>query len=305
MELIHGRTPDEVRVYDRFKTIVAVILALLLLLCWWRWGKSNTAAVAPAATVAMPAATPVPRATIPAVALVAVPKVGDMNFSVVDGKITITGSVPTAQAKADIIATAQKAYGAKNVVDAISIDAALAAPGYMTKLGDLFAGLKGAGNGAWLATASTVTLVGEVKNATTKTDRVDWASTFFKPLGLGVDDKLTIVAAPAFVLSNVQFASGSATLNASARNALNELVTTLKANGKAVQLSGHTDNVGLSVSNQVLSEKRAEACAEYLIAQGIAKAKVTSRGYGDTKPVGDNTTAEGRAKNRRMEADIR
>jgi OmpA-OmpF porin, OOP family len=302
MELIHGRTPDEVRAYDRFKTIVAVILALLLLLCWW-WGKSNTAAVAPAATIAVPAATPLAPTTVPAVAPLAVAKVGDMNFSVVDGKITLTGSVPTTQAKADLIAAAQKAYGAKNVVDAITIDAALAAPSYMTKLGDLFAGLKGAGNGTWLATASTVTLIGEVKNAASKTGRVDWATTFFKPLG--VDDKLTIAAAPAFLLSNVQFATGSVALNAAARNALNELVTTLKANGRAVQLSGHTDNVGLSISNQALSEKRAEACAEYLIAQGIAKAKVTSRGYGDTKPVGDNTTTEGRAKNRRMEADMK
>ncbi len=325
MELIHGRTPDEVRAYDRFKTIVAVILALFLLLCCWLgWGKANVAAVvaaAPAATIAMPAAAPamVQPATAPALAPIAAAKIADMSFSAVDGKITLTGSVPTAQVKADLIAAAQKAYGANNVVDAITIDAALSPPSYMAKLGDLFSGImeakkgaKGPSNGMWLTTANTVTLRGEVKDTATKTGRVNWASTFFKPFGLAVDDKLTVVAAtataataPAFVLSNVQFATGSVALNGSARNALNQLAAALKANGKAVQLSGHTDNAGLPANNQALSEKRAEVCAEYLIAQGIAKAKVTSRGYGDTKPIGDNTSAEGRAKNRRMEADIK
>ena len=68
-----------------------------------------------------------------------------------------------------------------------------------------------------------------------------------------------------------------------------------------VEVSGHTDTTGSSNANQALSVARAQSVASYLVAHGVAQARITATGYGDTKPVGPNTTEEGRAKNRRIE----
>jgi succinyl-CoA synthetase beta subunit len=67
------------------------------------------------------------------------------------------------------------------------------------------------------------------------------------------------------------------------------------------QVQGHTDSVGGEVSNMALSQRRADAVATYLAAQGVAKDRVSAKGYGESKPIGDNATEEGRAKNRRVE----
>ncbi len=67
------------------------------------------------------------------------------------------------------------------------------------------------------------------------------------------------------------------------------------------QVAGHTDNVGSPESNLTLSQKRADAVATYLSSQGVAKERVTAKGYGETKPIGDNATDAGRASNRRVE----
>jgi len=68
-----------------------------------------------------------------------------------------------------------------------------------------------------------------------------------------------------------------------------------------VEVQGHTDNVGGDAPNQTLSEARARAVADWLTKHGVAAARLSARGYGKTKPVADNNTDEGRAKNRRVE----
>ena len=71
-----------------------------------------------------------------------------------------------------------------------------------------------------------------------------------------------------------------------------------------IQIAGHTDNVGSQESNQILSEERAKSVVNYLIAKGIAKERLSSVGYGDSQPIADNNTAEGRKTNRRTEVRI-
>ncbi len=68
-----------------------------------------------------------------------------------------------------------------------------------------------------------------------------------------------------------------------------------------VEIQGHTDNVGKKAANQLLSENRAKAVRDYLIKKGIDEKRMTSNGYGDTKPVLPNTNAKNKAKNRRVE----
>ncbi len=71
-----------------------------------------------------------------------------------------------------------------------------------------------------------------------------------------------------------------------------------------IEISGHTDNTGTTEINMKLSQDRADAVRNYLIRKGISAERVTAKGYGDTEPVADNSTDEGKAKNRRTEVRI-
>jgi len=69
-------------------------------------------------------------------------------------------------------------------------------------------------------------------------------------------------------------------------------------------IEGHTDNVGKKDKNLQLSKDRAAAVKDYLVSKGIAADRLTSEGYGDTKPIGSNKTAAGKALNRRVEVKL-
>ncbi|MBL4706863.1 MAG: OmpA family protein [Flavobacteriales bacterium] len=71
-----------------------------------------------------------------------------------------------------------------------------------------------------------------------------------------------------------------------------------------MEVSGHTDNVGNATANLSLSKNRANSVKEYLISGGIEASRLNSKGYGANKPISDNSTVEGRAKNRRTEFQI-
>jgi outer membrane protein OmpA-like peptidoglycan-associated protein len=103
----------------------------------------------------------------------------------------------------------------------------------------------------------------------------------------------------------INFASGSAKLTKEAINSLNRAVAILSDNTDLiVELQGHTDNVGSAAINKRLSEQRAAAVKLYLINRGIAESRLTVAGLETANPVGDNSTAEGRAMNRRVELRI-
>lgn len=104
------------------------------------------------------------------------------------------------------------------------------------------------------------------------------------------------------VLRNVFFETGSAALLPASTTELNRLAALLnEAPDLRIQINGHTDDQGDDASNQVLSENRAKAVYDFLIQNGIAAARLKFKGFGESKPVDTNATAEGRAKNRRTE----
>ncbi len=74
--------------------------------------------------------------------------------------------------------------------------------------------------------------------------------------------------------------------------------------GSDILIVGHTDQVGPASYNQGLSERRASAAATYLVAQGVVRSRVSTRGMGETDPVASNDTEGGRARNRRVEVAI-
>lgn len=106
-------------------------------------------------------------------------------------------------------------------------------------------------------------------------------------------------------LRNIFFDTGKATLRSESNAELERLVKLLKdVPSLKIELSGHTDNTGSATLNQKLSQERAQAVVNYLVSQGIDKSRLTAKGYGDTKPIASNSTAEGRQQNRRTEFEI-
>jgi outer membrane protein OmpA-like peptidoglycan-associated protein len=106
-------------------------------------------------------------------------------------------------------------------------------------------------------------------------------------------------------LNNIFYLTGKTTLKKSSYPELDKVVKFLKENpGIIIELGGHTDNVGNAASNLTLSKGRAKSVEVYLESKGIAPDRIQSKGYGMTKPVADNKTKEGKAKNRRVEFTI-
>lgn len=104
-------------------------------------------------------------------------------------------------------------------------------------------------------------------------------------------------------IHGILFDTGKATITPDSEKVLQTIGDVLKADAALrLEIQGHTDNVGQKAANQTLSQQRAEAVRQSLITRfGIAAARLTAAGFGDTKPVGPNTTEDGRALNRRVE----
>jgi outer membrane protein OmpA-like peptidoglycan-associated protein len=109
----------------------------------------------------------------------------------------------------------------------------------------------------------------------------------------------------AFAARNIQFETGKATIKPVSYKILDEVASILKEYPYYdVNVDGHTDNVGKPDRNLQLSKDRAASAVAYLVGKGISANRLVSAGYGDTKPVGDNKTAAGRAQNRRVEFNL-
>jgi OOP family OmpA-OmpF porin len=106
-----------------------------------------------------------------------------------------------------------------------------------------------------------------------------------------------------WVTQGILFATGKAELQPESRPVLKEIASTLKEHGDLkILIEGHTDNVGAPASNLSLSDARAAAVKAALVADfAVDGSRLTTKGFGDTKPAAPNTTAVGRAQNRRVE----
>lgn len=100
---------------------------------------------------------------------------------------------------------------------------------------------------------------------------------------------------------NIVFDTGSSDIKQRYNRRLNAFAHYLVENKRAGEIAGYTDNVGDAADNQKLSEERANAVRNYLIAQGVPADQLVAVGYGQEEPIADNDTAEGRAQNRRIE----
>ena len=106
-------------------------------------------------------------------------------------------------------------------------------------------------------------------------------------------------------LRNVFFNTASYDLLPASNAELSKLAKLMQTNPTLrIELGGHTDNVGADAANLSLSDQRAQAVRDNLIGSGIDAARITAKGYGETRPVATNDTEQGRALNRRTEVTV-
>ena len=273
--------------YTRWTWILA-LLALLALIWMWMIGKGPSAAccAAPATTATATSAGAAATAAAAAAATTAAPAAVAAALehkAVWDGnKLTLEGVVADEATKKAILDAAKAKYGAANVIDKLNVDAS--AKGRATK----------------------VTLTGDVASEAIKTARGTEAQALYA--NATIDNQLKVAVAPVAAAKDVQcsdklavaanFATGSARLTPAAAKLLSAVVPCITG---PHEIGGHTDNVGQAAANQKLSERRAKAVAGFLSSKGVDAKLLSTKGYGDTTPIGDNATAEGKAKNRRIE----
>ncbi|MEO6406560.1 MAG: OmpA family protein [Ferruginibacter sp.] len=107
------------------------------------------------------------------------------------------------------------------------------------------------------------------------------------------------------VLKNIFFETKKYELQPASLSELDRVITLMNENPKlTIQISGYTDNVGKPADNLILSNNRAKAVTTYFTSKGIAVRRLTARGYGETKPVADNSTESGKSLNRRTELSV-
>ncbi len=105
--------------------------------------------------------------------------------------------------------------------------------------------------------------------------------------------------------SGILFPTNSAQLQPAAQTEISQLAETLKKYPDTnIVIEGHTDNTGSREINQPLSERRAQAVADYAASLGVDRSRITTQGYAFDQPIADNTTEAGRQKNRRVEIAI-
>lgn len=105
-----------------------------------------------------------------------------------------------------------------------------------------------------------------------------------------------------FIALDILFDTGKSTIKEESLPIIDQIFELLNSNSSLnVSIEGHTDNVGTPESNKTLSDARAKAVLDAMVSKGITKTRLSSVGWGQERPVADNRTEEGRAKNRRVE----
>jgi OmpA-OmpF porin, OOP family len=121
-------------------------------------------------------------------------------------------------------------------------------------------------------------------------------------LGCPVAEKAEITAAGTYSFGIIYFDTGKANIKPKSRPVLHDVIEYLNHNKEVkLEVQGHTDSVGPEAFNQKLSDARAASVKKYLTGKGIAADRLTTRGFGESKPAATNKTREGKAKNRRIE----
>jgi OOP family OmpA-OmpF porin len=233
------------------------------------------------------------------------------SLAEVNAPIVVSGTVADEASKAALLTRLRALYGAERVVDQLMLGRVAAPPNWNEYVGKLIGpNLKLISRGQLQVDGTSVSLRGDVAS---DAQRQQIAA----DIALGLDPAYTVnnglrVAASEqgmldAALANriIEFESGKAELADSGKAILDQMsVALLRLKDKKVEVIGHTDNAGSRAGNLSLSQARAEAVKTYVVGRGVHADMVAVSGEGPDRPVADNRTPEGRARNRRIEFKV-
>lgn len=233
------------------------------------------------------------------------------SFIIFAQPILIEGAVPNEKIKAEILAKAYSIYGQQNVVDQIQVRQVTTPSDWINTVTKVINDdLKKVKQGNLTVNGTEIKLTGKLSNPEDlQTTQVKFQS--LTPVNFRLNTQLSLNQAEQQIIDAalknriIEFESGSAILAASGVQILDEMAVVLKrVRGKKVKILGHTDSSGDADKNIILSQQRADEVKTYLIHKNIPAESLSTEGLGSNKPVADNTTVEGRKKNRRIEFEV-
>lgn len=225
--------------------------------------------------------------------------------------IVAEGVVPNETSKQAILNKMYAIYGADQVIDKIQVRTVSAPNGWSDSVAKIITSdLNKVKQGKLSIRSTQLELIGKVSNQSDiPQTTANLQNLVQAPYRLNI--RLTVNQAEQKILDDtlknriIEFESGSVILAESGTKILDEMAVALsKVTGKKVKIIGHTDSSGDAAKNLTLSHERAAAVKNYLIGKNIPIKSLSIEGLGSNKPVADNTTSEGRKKNRRIEFEV-
>ncbi len=228
-----------------------------------------------------------------------------------EAPVVVSGTVPDEASKAALLERLRSVYGPARVVDQLAVGT-VATPAnwneYVARL--IGPNLKLVRSGQLKVEGNKVSLRGDVANEEQRTRIAGDIAASLNPTYV-VNNGLRVTASGQEVLDAalanriIEFESGKAALTESGMAVLDQMsAAMLKLKGVKVEVIGHTDNAGSRAGNLSLSQARAEAVKTYIVGKGIAADSIAVSGEGPDRPVADNRTPEGKARNRRIEFKV-
>lgn len=227
------------------------------------------------------------------------------------GKVVVSGTVPDESTRQAVLTRAREVFGVDRVVDQLGVGNLVAPPNWADYVQRIISpDLKQVGRGEINIRGNVIDLKGEVGNEAVRQQivsdiatRVNTTYTVRSGLRVGAagQDQVDLALAN----RSIEFETGNSALTPAGREVLELLTPVLqRLPGRSFEVTGHTDAQGSRPQNIALSAARADAVRSYLIGKGIAAASIVTSGAGPDRPIADNDTPEGRARNRRIELRV-
>lgn len=244
-----------------------------------------------------------------------------------DGRVVLEGAAPSEHARERLMDSARAAFPNARVVDGMHVAGGAASPRFTDMASAGIRAIAGLNSGEVRIADAQIVFIGDgrsegadaLKRAfadppapfrariDVTVDGIDLAHPELQGLNLQRGDADTCSSAFDRLMERnvINFASNSAAVDPSSRQILNALASVaLRCDRFSIEVAGHTDSLGAHDLNMDLSKRRAEAVANYLASQGVARARLSARGYGSDRPRASNATPEGQAANRRIEFNV-
>ena len=240
-----------------------------------------------------------------------VPAHAQTGSAVAESPVVVSGMVADEATKAALLERLRGVYGAPRVVDQLSVGTVSTPANWNSYVGRLIGpNLRLVKGGQLKVDGNSVSLRGDVASEAQRQQIASEIAASLNPTytvnnGLRVTVSQQGVLDAALAERIIEFESGKATLTPAGTGVLDGMTTALKKlDGVKVEVIGHTDNAGSRAGNLSLSQARAEAVKAYVVGQGIAEESIAVSGEGPDRPVADNRTPEGKARNRRIEFKV-